>query len=334
MKYTIATLASHSCLQILKGAKDEGFATLAISAPDRTDFYKRFKFIDEVIEVKNYREIYTIQKELFKRNCIIIPHGSFVAYLGEEYDTKLKILHYGNKKVLKWEGDRLKQRKWLEKAGLRLPKIFNSPVEIDRLVIVKLYGARGGSGYFLTDNKKDFSAKIKQFGKEKYVIQEYIIGVPVYFQFFYSAIKKELELLGIDRRYETSVDAIGRIPTTLQNQISPNPSYTVIGNFPIAVRESLLPQVFEEAENVIELSQKMIPPHGLYGPFCLETVITPDCSIHTIEISARIVAGTNVFSEGSPYSFFYYDEPMSTGRRIAREIKDSIELNRLSEILN
>ena len=32
--YTIATLGSHSALQILKGAHDEGFRTLAISNRD------------------------------------------------------------------------------------------------------------------------------------------------------------------------------------------------------------------------------------------------------------------------------------------------------------
>ena len=53
-----------------------------------------------------------------------------------------------------------------------------------------------------------------------------------------------------------------------------------------------------------------------------------------IEISARIVAGTNLFIEGSPYSDLLYNEPMSTGRRIAREIKNAIKENKLKEILD
>ncbi len=126
MKYIIATLASHSCLQILKGAKDEGFTTLAISTPDRIDFYNRFKFIDEIVSIEKYTELYNIQNSLKKRNVIIIPHGSFVAYLGDNYAQKLKLHHFGNKKVLSWESDRLKQRLWLQKAGLKLPKLFKS----------------------------------------------------------------------------------------------------------------------------------------------------------------------------------------------------------------
>ena len=143
MRYTIATLASHSCLQILKGAKDEGFATLAIATKERVSFYQRFKFIDEIIGLKDYKELFAIQDKLKKKNTIIIPHGSFVAYLGEDYDQKLKLSHYGNKKVLGWEGNRLKQMSWLKEANLFLPKVYDDCSHIDQLVIVKLFGARG-----------------------------------------------------------------------------------------------------------------------------------------------------------------------------------------------
>ena len=45
--YKIATLGSHSALQILKGAKDEGFKTLVIATPDRVTLYSRVNFIDK-----------------------------------------------------------------------------------------------------------------------------------------------------------------------------------------------------------------------------------------------------------------------------------------------
>ncbi len=334
MKYTIATLASHSCLQILKGAKDEGFATLAISTPKGFDFYKRFKFIDRVIKIAHYNDFYKLQKELLPKNVIVIPHGSFVAYLGKDYDKKLILKHFGNKSVLEWEGNRLKQMKWLQKAGLRLPKIFSTPSEIDRTVMVKLHGARGGEGYFIVRNKMEFDQKIQKMDGQKYIIQEYIVGVPVYLQFFYSLLSKTVELLGIDRRYESNVDGIGRLPSFYQDQTNCTPSYTVVGNFPIVIRESLLPYAYKMAEKVIEVSQKLIPPKGLYGPFCLETIVTSDCQFYPIEISCRIVAGTNLFSNGSPYTDLIFGEPMSTGRRIAREIKEAIQKDRLKEIID
>lgn len=334
MKYSIATLASHSCLQILKGAKDEGFHTIAIAKKESSSLYKRFKFIDEIIEVSNFLEFYSFQKYLKEKNTIIIPHGSFVAYLGENYEKKLSLMHYGNKEILSWESDRLKQREWMEKSGIKVPRIFKHSKEIDRIVIVKLFGAMGGSGYFIAKNENDFNEKIKSFSSKKYIIQEYIVGAPVFLQFFYSKVHNEVELLGVDRRYESNVDGIGRVPYMLQKDIAIEPSYTVIGNFPIVIRESLLPKAYKMAEQTITVSKKLIPPKGLYGPFCLETIVTKDQEFYCIEISCRIVAGTNVYNMGSPYSEYHFNEQMSTGKRIAREIKEAIELNRLTEILN
>lgn len=334
MKHTIATLASHSCLQILKGAKDEGFNTLAVATSRSSDLYRRFSFIDEVVEVSSFEKFYELQSVLAKKNTIIIPHGSFVAYLGEDYEKRLKLMHYGNKQILSWESDRKKQRVWMEKAGIRVPKLYTGTQLLDKIVIVKLYGAKGGSGYFIAKNEKDFLKKIKAYGSEKYIIQEYIIGVPVFLQFFYSVIRDEIELLGVDRRYESNVDGIGRLPHAFQEELELEPSYTVVGNFPIAIRESLLPKAYRMAESVVKMSKKLIPPHGLYGPFCLETIVTPELEFYCIEISCRIVAGTNIYNAGSPYSEYHFNEPISTGQRIAREIKEATELDRLEEILN
>ncbi len=334
MKYTIATLASHSCLQILKGAKDEGFITLAIASIDRLQFYRRFNFIDKIITVTDYKDIYKLIPELKKQKVIIIPHGSFVAYLGEDYDKKLELPHYGNKKVLEWEGDRLKQTEWLNKAGLFTPKLISHPSLINQLVIVKFFGAKGGSGYFLVQTEEEFKLKIKKFKGEKYIIQEYMVGTPVYLQYFYSRIKKQIELMGVDRRYETNIDGLSRIPAKFEKNLEFDPTFTVIGNFPLVIRESLLPEVYNMGERVVASSNKLIPSKGLYGPFCLETIITKNQKFYCIEISCRIVAGTNLFINGSPYTDLTYGEPMSTGRRIAREIKDALRLNRLSEIID
>ncbi|PIZ76981.1 5-formaminoimidazole-4-carboxamide-1-(beta)-D-ribofuranosyl 5'-monophosphate synthetase, partial [Candidatus Peregrinibacteria bacterium CG_4_10_14_0_2_um_filter_41_8] len=46
-----------------------------------------------------------------------------------------------------------------------------------------------------------------------------------------------------------------------------------------------------------------------------------------------IVAGTNPYVNGSPYTWLRYDEPMSTGRRLARDIKEAIEANQLDKVL-
>src|SRR4030043_2066751 len=322
--YIIATLGSHSALQILKGAYEEGFSTLIISTPNHLPFYKRFRFINEFIEVKTFSQFPSVEKKLRNHNIILIPHGSFVRYLGEEGNKNLHIPYFGNKKVLDWEGNRKMQLQWIKEARLNVPRKFSRGDIIDRPVIVKFFGAEGGKGYFIAHNQNDFDKKIAPFLKRDFIVQEYVIGVPIYLQFFYSPLHKEVELMSIDRRYETNVDSLGRIPLAYQESIEIAPSFVVVGNSPLSLRESLLPEVYDMAERLVKTSQKIIDKRGLFGPFCLETIVTPDQKFYIIEISCRIVAGTNLFINGSPYSSLIYDEPMSTGRRIAREIKIAI----------
>ena len=327
-QYTIATLGSHSALQILKGARDEGFRTLVIALNKQISFYKRYPFIDEIIGINSFSEFPEIEEKLIDKNVIVIPHGSFVAYLGMEGNKKMTLPYFGNKKVLDFEFDRVKQGEWLKEAGINTPKEFKNIKDVEFPVIIKSFGAAGGKGYFLINNKQDLDKKIKLFNGKQFVIQQYIVGVSLYIHYFYSPLTKTLEILSMDRRYETNVDALGRIPFNV------DPSYVVVGNSPLVLRESMLPEAYEMGEKVVKKSQELISSQGLFGPFCLETIITPEQKFYVIEISARIVAGTNLFIEGSPYADLLYNEPMSTGRRIAREIKNAIKENKLKEILD
>ena len=335
MKYKIATIGSHSGLQILKGAQQEGFETIAVCVKGKEKPYENFGVADEIISISGYSYFMDIQEKLLKRDAIIIPHASFIAYMGIPNIEKLKVPYYGNKKILQWESDRSMERKWLKQANLKLPKIFKDPKDIDRPVIVKFHGADGGAGYFLAKNYEDFKNKIKLHEKKRYVIQEYILGVHMYAHYFYSPITKKLEIMGFDKRYESNVDSLGRISARDQMALPKeqvDPSYVIVGNIPVVVRESFLPEYIEMGENVVEMAKKIAPP-GLFGPFCLESIITPTKEIYVFEISARIVAGTNPYVDGSPYSWLRYNEPMSTGRRIARDIKMAIQQGKLDKVL-
>jgi len=327
-QYIISTLGSHSALQILKGAKDEGFKTLVIALNKQINFYKRFPFIDEIVGVNAFPEFPKIEKKLIDKNVVVIPHGSFVAYLGMEGNKKMTLPYFGNKKVLDFEFDRVKQGDWLKKSGINTPKEYKNIKDVEFPVIIKSFGAAGGKGYFLITNKQDLKEKIKLFNGRQFVMQQYVVGVPLYIHYFYSPLTKTLEILSMDRRYETNVDALGRISFNVE------PSYVVVGNSPLVLRESMLPEAYEMGEKVVKKSRELISPQGLFGPFCLETIITPDQKFYVIEISARIVAGTNLFIKGSPYTDLLYNEPMSTGRRIAREIKIAIKENKLNLILD
>jgi len=332
--YTIATLGSHSALQILKGAHDEGFRTLAIANRQTERLYRSFAFVDEVLAIERYEDFPGHVGMLKDRKIIIVPHGSFVAYLSLEDHKKMTIPYFGNKAVLDWEASRELQRQWLSAAGLNLPRQFKNGAEIDRPVIVKLYGAQGGKGYMFVRDARDFEDRASLLSRRDYVLQEYIIGVPLYIHYFYSPLTGKLEIMSMDRRYETNVDSLGRIPATAQEDMKVEPSYVVVGNTPISLRESMLAEAYRMGEEVIRVSKEICPPKGLFGAFCIETIITPDTQFYVMEISARIVAGTNLFIDGSPYSYLNYNEPMSTGRRIARELKNALLSNSLRSVLD
>ncbi len=255
-----------------------------------------------------------------------------MAYLGLDQNKNMKALYFGNKAVLDWEENRKMQRNWMEESGVKVLHRFRRGDKIDRPVIVKSYGASGGKGYFTARNQKEFDEKLKNYNEERFIVQEYVIGVPLYFHFFYSPLTKKVEMMSVDKRYETNVDSLGRIPAKNQKGLNIEPSFEVVANIPLAVRESMMAEAVAMAERVVKASQKLIPSKGLFGPFCLETIITSSEEIYVIEISARIVAGTNFFINGSPYTYLLYDEPMSTGRRIAREIKNAVKSNKLKEV--
>ncbi|MBP9718029.1 formate--phosphoribosylaminoimidazolecarboxamide ligase [Candidatus Gracilibacteria bacterium] len=332
-KYKIATMGSHTALQILKGARDEGFETICICQKGSSKPYESYRVADKIIEIDSFQHFFQVEKELMAQNAIIIPHGSFVSYLGWQRVQELKCLHYGTKAILEWESDRTKERQWLLSAGLKLPAVYKHPDDIDRPVIVKFHGARGGLGYFIANTPDEFYESMKRYPKEKdYAIQEYIVGVPVYCHYFYSRLTGELEIMSFDKRYESNADSIGRIAARDQLATKINTSYTIVGNSPLVIRESLLPQLFEMGENVIKASREFVDG-GLFGPFCLEMIVDKDLNFYVFEISARIVAGTNLYIEGSPYTQLRYDVPMSTGRRIARDIKEAIAAGKIEKVL-
>jgi len=343
-KLAIGTLGSHSSLNIFKGAKEEGFRTVCICKEKDAIMYQKYPLVDELIIVKDFTELLSekLQERLRNLNVVLIPHGSFTAYLSTEQLTdSLYVPMMGNRKLLHWEANRKSQEEWLRQAGLRLPATFKTPDDIDRLIIAKLQGAKGGRGYFLANSPKGFYKKAEEMIKRGMLtkgdidnvhLQEYALGVNVYPSYFSSILNSDVELLGMDRRYESAVDSIGKIPAQEQLEIEVIPTYTVVGNFPIVLRESLLPEIMRMGENVHKKAAELAPP-GIIGPFCLETVITDDLKIFTFEISARIVAGTNVGIGTSPYAYLKYGENMYMGRRIAVELKEAVEQKRLQEVV-
>jgi 5-formaminoimidazole-4-carboxamide-1-(beta)-D-ribofuranosyl 5'-monophosphate synthetase len=263
---------------------------------------------------------------LNREDAVLIPHGTFISEVGiDKLELQVKVGVFGNRRLLRWEADRDMKERLMRTAGLRVPTKVTTGHK--GLAIAKYPGAAGGHGYFLTSGR--VSSRTRR--KDVY-LQEYVVGVPVYLHYFYSPLAKELELMGIDRRYESNVDGIGRIPSTYQSSLKIEPSYMVVGNLPLVLRESLLEEVYKAGERFVQASKKMVAP-GVIGPFCLEGVYDDEGRFTCFEFSARIVAGTNLYVEGSPYSIFHHGPGVSMGHRIARELKSAVETDQLSKVI-
>ncbi|MGQ9781271.1 MAG: formate--phosphoribosylaminoimidazolecarboxamide ligase [Nitrososphaeria archaeon] len=346
-KISIATICSHSALQIFYGARQEGFKTIGICLRDRVRYYEAFPEAspDDFIIVDRYEDVLDdgVQKRLLDSNAIIVAHGSFVEYVGaENLQESFYVPMYGNRKVLEWESDRRKQLKWFKVAGVKFPKVYDDPSQIDSYAFVKVYGARGGKGYFRVRGANDFCEKLKTRVEEGAIrsddqifIQEFVAGSRYYPHYFYTQIGSRglrlsvggLELLSMDRRIEPIDEIYRGLPDIVPDYLD----YTVSGNQPVIVRESLLPDLLDIGSRLVEASMELFPP-GLLGPFCVETIYNSKKGFVVFEVSARIVAGTNLYPEGSPYTSYLFKERMSTGRRISLDIKEAIVKNRLHDL--
>lgn len=310
---------------------------LCVGPPAR--FYDAFPLArpDRFLSVDRVQDLPLAQDGIREAGGILIPHGSFVEYLGPEKFQRMDVPVFGNRAVIAWESDRRKEREWLESAKVLMPRRYEEASEVDGPVIVKYYGAKGGKGFFLAKN----AAQLKEFRPTgPYVIQEYVLGTRYYMHFFYSPLSDRgyrvghgsLELLGMDRRDEANIDELYKLGAQEELlRAGIRPTFVVTGNVPVILRESLLPQVFEAAARIVERSIELFG--GMVGPFCVEGIMTEDLQFKVFEISTRIVAGTNLFISGSPYSDFV--EPgLSTGRRIAQEIVRAQAEDRLTEVLS
>ncbi|KAF6244421.1 formate--phosphoribosylaminoimidazolecarboxamide ligase [Nitrosopumilus sp. b2] len=337
---SIATLGSHCSLQVLKGAKDEGLKTILVCEKKRERLYKRFPFIDELIIVDKFKEVIDekCQSVLEQNDAVLIPHGTLIAQMSSEEIESIKTPIFGNKWILRWESDREMKEKLMREANLPVPKPVTDPKDIEKLSIVKRQGAAGGKGYFMVANQDDYNTKRNQLISEGIIskdetlyIQEYAAGVLAYLQFFYSPLKEELEFFGVDQRHESDIEGLARIPSEQQLKNNKVPSFNVIGNSPLLLRESLLDDVYTMGENFVEAAKRVVPP-GMNGPFCIEGVYDENAKFTSFEFSARIVAGTNIYMDGSPYYSLLFNENMSMGKRIAREVKTAQESNQLDKI--
>ncbi len=337
----VAVLGSHSALNILSGVKAEGLCGILVVTRGLEPLYRRFPWLyDEALVLDSWSDLASesILEELRRRNAILVPHAGIVEYVGVGRAESLPVPIHGNRFLFRIEADQHAKMRLLEEAGIPTPRVYRSPDEVDGLVIVKLPGAKGGRGYFLASSPEEVERGLRAAAEKgliddssKAIIQEYVVGVPAYYHYYASRLYRRVELLGMDIRYESNVDGLRRLPPSRAEGIEP--SFVVVGNLPMVLRERLLLKVLEYGEAFAKRVEEATGA-PMIGPFSLESIVRDDLEIRVFEFSGRIVAGTNVYvGTGSPYSWLYWREPMWMGRRIAREIREAALQSRLDEVV-
>ncbi|MDD2756399.1 MAG: formate--phosphoribosylaminoimidazolecarboxamide ligase family protein [Methanothrix sp.] len=360
----IGMIASHSALDTADGAVEENFRTLAVCQDGREKPYVKYfrasrdksgriinGMIDEVMMLKKFSQILEQENQDFlkEKNTLFVPNRSFTSYCGiDAVEDQFQIPLLGSRNLLRSEerGDKRDYYWILEKAGLPYPE----PVEaedIKELVMVKLPHAVKTleRGFFTAASYEEYCQKadqllrqnvIDQDGIELARIERYVIGPVFNLDFFYSPISKQIELIGIDWRFETSLDGHCRLPAPQQltlNDKQINPEYTVCGHNSATLRESLLEKAFVLAEKYVEATQEYYSP-GIIGPFCLQTCVDKDLNFYIYDVAPRIGGGTNVhMAVGHPYGNALWRTNMSTGRRLAREVRIALENDCLEKIV-
>jgi 5-formaminoimidazole-4-carboxamide-1-(beta)-D-ribofuranosyl 5'-monophosphate synthetase len=358
-KITVGVLGGHSALDVCRGAKKYGFRTIAVCQKGRektyTNYYKSRLdgrgCIDETIVLDKFSDITkeNIQKELIKRNTIFIHNRYFWVYFDfNDIENNFRVPIYGTRGMLKLEERDVPKNQYylLEKAGIRYPKIINSPNEIDRLAIVKVNEAIRGyeRAFFYASNFDDYKKKsnellnkkmITKESLEKAIIEEYVIGAQVNFNYFYSNIDKELEIMGTDTRRQTNLDGLIRLPANEQIEVLKylKPKIIETGHIAATTKESIIEKIFSLGEKFVKTTQKEYPP-GIIGPFALQGAIAADKGkeeMVVFDVSMRIPGSP--LTRFTPHSGYLYGDSISYGERISMEFKKSIKQNKLKEIV-
>lgn len=364
----VGAVGSHSALDIADGAVTEGLPNLVLAQAGRDATYgqyfrtvhgpgggRRRGCVDDVWTFAKFADIAApaTQERLRAHGVLLVPNRALSSYVAlDTIENDLRVPIVGSRALLRIE-ERTERENYytlLSAAGIRIPRAIPSAEAIDRLAIVKLPHAtrRLERGFFTAASPEEFRAKSEGLLERGVItaadlaaarIEEYVLGPVFNFNFFFSPLvprAEGLELLGVDERRESSLDGLVRLPAAQQLELPESarvPDYTVVGHGTLTVRESILEEVFRLGERFVDASREKYPP-GILGAFCLQTCLDSDGHPTVFDVAARIGGGTNIhLGLGHPYGNALWRTPMSTGRRIALEIRHASELGRLAEIV-
>jgi len=361
---TIGVLGGHSALDVCHGAKAHGFRTVCVARKGREKTYQKYfksrktgGCIDETIVVDSFEDILKpdIQKKLQSMNTIFVHNRYFWVYFSDfsKVENDFNVPIFGSRHLLKLEerDQKFNQYDLLKIAGIRTPKIFKSAKEIDRPVLVKATEAKRGyeRAFFVVSSAKEYEEIGSKLEKEGNVgknwreatIEEFIVGAPVNFNFFYSPLTNELELLGTDTRRQTNLDGFLRMTAEEQMRAMKSVPLKMIetGHIACTVKESILEKAFDLGEKFVTACKKLpkdIDPagKGIIGPFALQGAVVAEEGKEDIvifDVSLRIPGSPG--TAATPYSGYLYGKSMSVGERVGMEIENARDAKALEKVL-
>lgn len=337
----LAVPGSHSALQLLRGARDEGVEAVLVATRGQYEaIYSRFPWLySRVVVLDSWGQLLSprVLGQLRALNAVLVPHASLIEYVGAGRLLEAELPVLGNRFLLEVEADWARKMGLLEAAGVETPRLYRDPGEATGPVIVKLPGAKGGRGYRVVapEELPRVLEELEAMGyrRGEVAVQEMLVGVRLYAHYFASRVMGRVELMGMDNRLESNIDGLARLPPGLVERLGLEPSFAVVANQPMVARESLLAKILRYGDQFAAQVERETG-YPMIGPFSLEGVVTDRLEYKVFEFSGRIVAGTNVYmGQPSPYASLYWDTPMYMGRRVARELRLAWERGMLEEVV-
>ena len=359
---TLSSVGSHSALDVAFGARAQGLHNLIVTAKGREKTYARHfaraqnpprGCVDETLELESFTELLNpgVQEWLLAKNVLFVANRSFEVYLHEKFsydriERGMLVPFFGNRRLLRAEerDEADNQYSLLASAGIRYPRTFAKPGDIDTLVMVKAAHATVTfeRAFFLCSTPAEYWQQAERLiaagmvtaeGLASARIEEYALGPSVNLNFFWSPMLGELELLGTDTRRQTNLDGLRSLPPS---QLAAAASIPVrmeeAGHIATTLTESMLEKAFEIGERFVVAAKKANAP-GVIGPFALQCIITagPPKDFVCYDVSLRIPGSPG--TRYTPYSAYRWGRDVSVGERIAMEVVAARDAGRLPEIL-
>jgi 5-formaminoimidazole-4-carboxamide-1-(beta)-D-ribofuranosyl 5'-monophosphate synthetase len=304
-KVTIGVLGSHSAEEVGVSAKSFGFNTVVVCQKGRESFYARHNsfLFDNKLVLNNFRDVLREENinKLQELNTVWLPNRSFSVYVGcDDIENDFPVPIYGNRFMLKSE-ERSLQYDLLDKAGIRRPREFKTPEEIDCLSIVKVqqkdkplerafFYAKSGNDYEKESAYLVKKGVISEEGVRKAVIEEFVVGPRFNANFQSYGLKSvfgDFDFVGFDDRIQTNLSGFLNLPAPDQLKISVPLTNEEVGHKGVTMRESKKPLVYEAAEKFLRASKKIYAP-GVIGLFALQGALNREGEFVVFDVSPRI----------------------------------------------